>query len=174
MSYLQGVSDVLTEAGVALYWTTPAGLRVEQARLTSSTVFLCTQIDGPETRRRRALTVNGDTLSKKDQRAGVAPSFVHGVNAAHMAMTVNDLYSQGVRNFWIIHDSSGAPFAQCGEVFRSTREQFVQLMTPDLLRKWTEDVTAMLPEEYRVALPERPGYGELDLSGVMESVFAWF
>jgi len=32
-------------------------------------------------------------------------------------MVVNDLYAKGVRNFWMIHDSFGAPFAQCGEVF---------------------------------------------------------
>jgi len=117
---------------------------------------------------------NGDTLSKKGQRSGVAPNFVHGVDAAHMVMTVNALYAQGVRNFLMVHDSFGAPFAQCQEVFDTTREQFVALMSPDLLRIWTEQVTAGLTPEQREKLPELPEYGDLDVSQVRESVYAWY
>jgi DNA-directed RNA polymerase len=174
MAYLQDVADVMTGAGIPLYWKTPAGLGVEQARMGSETTFLCTQIGGPQTRRRRAFTLPGETLSKKDQRAGVAPNFVHGVDAAHMVLTVNDLYAGGVRNFWMIHDSFGAPFARCQEVFDSTRQQFVELMSPDLLRRWTEDVTEMLPEALKEKLPELPEYGKLYLSAVRDSTYAWF
>ncbi|KVU18596.1 DNA-dependent RNA polymerase [Burkholderia ubonensis] len=174
MSYLQAVSDVMTAAGIPLVWRTPAGLRVEQARMGRKSVRLETQIDGPESRRARTFTVDADDLSKNDQRAGVAPNFVHGVDASHMALVVNDLYARGVRNFWMIHDSFGAPFAQCGDVFRSTREQFIELMSPDLLRSWADDVTVALTDEQRAALPELPGYGELDLGVVRESVYAWF
>ncbi|KVQ33123.1 DNA-directed RNA polymerase [Burkholderia ubonensis] len=174
MSYLQAVSDVMTAAGIPLVWRTPAGLRVEQARVARASVVLKTQIAGPTSARKRTFTVDTDDLSRNDQRAGVAPNFVHGVDASHMAFVVNDLYGKGVRNFWMIHDSFGAPFAQCGEVFRSTREQFIELMSPDLLRSWADDVTAALTDEQRAALPELPGYGELDLGVVRESVYAWF
>lgn len=174
MAYLQAVSDVMTAAGMPLVWRTPAGLRVEQARLARKSVHLCTQIGGKDTRRRRAFTVDTDDLSKNDQRAGVAPNFVHGVDASHMAYVVNDLYARGVRNFWMIHDSFGAPFAQCGEVFRSTREQFITLMSPDLLRRWANDVTAALTDAQRAGLPELPSYGDLDVGVVRESVYAWF
>lgn len=174
MAYLQAVSDVMTAAGLPLAWRTPAGLRVEQARLARKSVHLCTQIGGKETRRRRAFTVDTDDLSKSDQRAGVAPNFVHGVDASHMAYVVNDLYARGVRNFWMIHDSFGAPFAQCGEVFRSTRDQFIELMSSDLLLRWTEDVTAVLTDAQRAELPELPVYGSLDIGVVRESLYAWF
>ncbi|WP_258170523.1 DNA-directed RNA polymerase [Burkholderia cepacia] len=174
MAFLQAVSDVMTAAGFPLVWRTPAGLRVEQARLARKSVRLETQISGPESRRSRTFSVDTDDLSKNDQRAGVAPNFVHGVDASHMAFVVNDLYRKGVRNFWMIHDSFGAPFAQCGEVFRSTREQFIELMSPDLLRRWTDDVVAALTDEQRAALPQIPSYGALDLSVVRESLYAWF
>jgi len=91
-----------------------------------------------------------------------------------MAMVVNELYARGVRNFWMIHDSFGAPFAQCDEVFRSTREQFAELMSGDLLREWTEHVIAGLPEGARAKLPSLPEYGDLDLNAVRDSVYAWF
>ncbi|AOJ66433.1 DNA-dependent RNA polymerase [Burkholderia ubonensis] len=174
MSYLQAVSDVMTAAGIPLVWRTPAGLRVEQARMCVRSIPIETQIGSSDTRKQRRFSVGTDDLSKNDQRAGVAPNFVHGVDASHMALVVNDLYEKGVRNFWMIHDSFGAPFAQCGEVFRSTREQFIELMSPDLLRSWTDDVTAAITDEQRAALPELPGYGELDLGAVRESVYAWF
>lgn len=174
MSYLQAVSDVMTAAGLPLVWRTPAGLRVEQARTCTRSVPLETQIGGPESRKQRRFTVDTGDLSKNDQRAGVAPNFVHGVDASHMAYVVNDLYARGVRNFWMIHDSFGAPFAQCGEVFRSTREQFIALMSPDLLRRWADDVTAALTDAQRAGLPEFPSYGSLDIGVVRESVYAWF
>ncbi|CAJ9667710.1 DNA-dependent RNA polymerase [Burkholderia pseudomallei] len=175
MSYLQAVSDVMTAAGLPLVWRTPAGLRVEQARCLSRKIAITTfPPDGPKTGRRREFTVDTATLGKNDQRAGVAPNFVHGVDASHMAYVVNDLYARGVRNFWMIHDSFGAPFAQCGEVFRSTREQFIALMSPDLLRRWADDVTAALTDAQRAGLPEFPSYGSLDIGVVRESVYAWF
>ncbi|KVV54046.1 DNA-dependent RNA polymerase [Burkholderia cepacia] len=174
MAYLQAVSDVMTAAGLPLVWRTPAGLRVEQARVVRKSIVLKTQIAGPTSARKRTFSLDTDDLSKSDQRAGVAPNFVHGVDASHMAFVVNDLYRKGARNFWMIHDSFGAPFAQCGEVFRSTREQFIELMSPDLLRSWTDGVVAALTDEQREALPEIPEYGALDLSVVRESIYAWF
>jgi DNA-directed RNA polymerase len=174
MSYLQAVSDVLTEEGVALHWKTPAGLGVQQARHETGSVRLDTQVAGPETRKTRTFVFNRDGLSKKAQRAGVSPNFVHGVDSSHMAMSVNALHAQGVRNFWMIHDSFGAPFAQCQAVFDTTREQFIELMSGDLLRQWTDDVTALLSPEGKAKLPSLPEYGELDLNEVRDSVYAWF
>jgi DNA-directed RNA polymerase len=172
MEYLQTVSDMLIEENIPLHWTTPAGLQVEQARYAEVGVVLDSVVCG--VRRQRTFYINGDTLSKKGQRAGVAPNFVHGVDASHMAMVVNDLHAKGVRSFWMIHDSFGAPLAQCGEVFRSTREQFIELMSGDLLRDWTESVTAGLSAEGKAKLPSLPEYGDLDLSAVRDSVYAWF
>jgi DNA-directed RNA polymerase len=174
MEYLQAVSDVLTEESMPLSWVTPAGLQVEQARYETRTFEIKTPAVGGAPRKARMFSLNGDRLSKKGQRAGVAPNFVHGVDASHMAMVVNDLAAKGVRNFHMIHDSFGAPFAQCGEVFRSTREQFVELMSGDLLRDWTEAVTAGLSAEGKAKLPNLPEYGDLDLNAVRDSVYAWF
>jgi DNA-directed RNA polymerase len=74
----------------------------------------------------------------------------------------------------MIHDSFGAPFAQCGEVFNSTREEFVELMSTDLLANWTAEVTADLPAAAKEKLPELPKYGSLNLNNVRDSLFAWF
>jgi DNA-directed RNA polymerase len=172
MAYLQGVADVLTEEGKPLRWTTPAGLVVTQERFNEITKPLVTRSFGIE--RKREFKVRKDTLSKRGQRAGVSPNFVHGVDASHMVRTVNALYRKGVRNFWMIHDSFGAPFAQCGDVFNATREEFVTLMSTDLLANWTTEVAAGLSPEGKASLPELPAYGSLELNEVRESLFAWF
>jgi DNA-directed RNA polymerase len=172
MAYLQAVTDVLTECGKPLQWTTPAGLVVTQERFNEESVRIDTSVLG--VRKSRTFYYTLDTLSKRGQRAGVSPNFVHGVDAAHMVRTVNALYRKGVRNFWMIHDSFGAPFAQCGEVFNSTREEFVELMSTDLLANWTAEVTADLPAKAKEKLPELPKYGSLNLNNVRDSLFAWF
>jgi len=88
-------------------------------------------------------------------------------------MTINALAAAGVRNFWMIHDSFGGPFAQCGQVYDATREQFVALMSGDLLAEWTADVTACLDEQSKKKLPPIPAYGTLDLGAVRDSTYAW-
>jgi DNA-directed RNA polymerase len=74
----------------------------------------------------------------------------------------------------MIHDSFGAPFAQCGDVFNATREEFVSLMSADLLESWTTEVTADLTPAGKASLPELPAYGSLDLNEVRDSLYAWF
>jgi DNA-directed RNA polymerase len=172
MAYLQSVADALTEEQKPLRWTTPAGLVVTQERLNEEKVALTTRSFG--IRRERVFKVRLDKLSKKAQRAGVSPNFVHGVDASHMVRTVNALYRQGVRNFWMIHDSFGAPYAQCGLVFSATRDEFVQLMSTDLLANWTAEVTADLSIVGKERLPEIPAYGSLDLEKVRDSGYAWY
>jgi DNA-directed RNA polymerase len=174
MGYLQEVSDVMTAAGLSLNWTTPVGLQVEQARYTMRTVDVMTPAVGNGPRRHRDLSVWNTTLDNRLQRSGVAPNFVHGVDAAHMVLTVNALYAQDVRNFWMIHDSFGAPFADIDKVFRSTREQFVNLMSADLLQNWTDEVTVNLTDEQKATLPSIPEYGSLKLEAVRDSVYAWY
>lgn len=173
MEYVQGVSDVLTDAGHPLQWVTPAGLVVEQARTRIETHVLKRGTDG-KAARQYTFAINTDELNKRAQRAGVSPNFVHGVDASHMVYVINDLYARGVRNFWMIHDSFGAPLAQCEQVFDSTREQFARLMSRDLLAEWTEQVTAVLSLDQKSKLPSLPEYGTLDLEQVKESIYAWF
>lgn len=174
MEYLQGVADVLTNAEHGMHWVTPVGLEVEQCRYGTESHILETVSPGTGKKRKRAFKVTSDTLSKRGQRAGVSPNFVHGVDAAHMVLTINALYRQGVRNFWMVHDSFGAPFAQCDDVYATTRAMFVELMSADLLDAWTQQVAAPLTQEQRDKLPPLPAYGALDLGEVRASTFAWF
>lgn len=182
MEYVQGVSDVLTDAGHSLKWVTPAGLTVEQARMCERTQDLDMRKTKADKGKQYRFSIETDKLNKRAQRAGVSPNFVHGVDAAHMVYVINDLHARGVRNFWMIHDSFGAPLAQCGEVFDSTREQFARLMSRDLLAEWTEHVTgrldadgrSVLTPEQKEKLPSLPEYGALDVQQVKESIYAWF
>jgi len=172
MNYLQTVCDVLTQDGKPLHWKTPAGLEVEQARVKTREVPI--RIGSIEDGRDEyVFLVDTEDLCPKKQRAGVSPNFVHGVDSSHMVMTINALAAAGVRNFWMIHDSFGAPFAQCDTVYKETREQFVSLMSSDLLAAWTADVTACLDEQSKKKLPPLPAYGSLDLEAVRDSTFAW-
>lgn len=172
MAYLQEVSDVLTAENLPLQWITPAGLRVTQARVGTTTERIETKTFG--IRRARVFQLDTDELNRNKQRSGFVPNLVHGVDAAHMCATINALAAAGVRNFWMVHDSFGAPLAQCSDVFEITREEFVRLMSRDLLREFTEQVTASLSDAGRAALPPVPEYGDLDLEAVRESLYAWY
>jgi len=172
MKYLQNVAGVVTKAGSETVWTTPAGLRVAQAAYSlAKPVKVRTMVGGAQWD--RSFVVASDTLDAGKQKAGVSPNFVHGVDASHMVMVVNDLVSKGVTSLWMVHDSFGVPFRDRGLAFDSTRAEFGRLMSGDLLRDWTDEVTAVLTDEQRDTLPAPPKRGELDLTEVKRSWFAW-
>jgi DNA-directed RNA polymerase len=172
MKYLQNVAGAVTKAGSETVWTTPAGLRVAQAAYSlAKPIKVRTMVGGAQWD--RSFVVASDTLDAGKQKAGVSPNFVHGVDAAHMVMVVNDLVSKGVTALWMVHDSFGVPFRDRGLAFDSTRAEFGRLMSGDLLRDWTDEVTAGLTDEQRGKLPTPPKRGELDLTEVKRSWFAW-
>lgn len=171
MDYIQSVADVMTAAGFSMEWTTPVGLRVSQAVYGTESSRVRTMVG--EQKWDRVFVSDTDKLDKRRQRAGVSPNFVHGVDASHMVLVINDLVSKGVTRLWMVHDSFGAPFRDRGVVYDSTRAEFGRLMSGNLLRDWTDEVTIALSDEQRATLPELPEYGELDLDEVKKSWFAW-
>jgi DNA-directed RNA polymerase len=172
MRYLQCVADVMTKAGKETVWTTPAGLKVAQAAYgTCKPYKVRTMVDG--TQWDRSFVVASNTLDSGKQKAGVSPNFVHGVDAAHMVMVVNDLVRKGVTSLWMVHDSFGVPFRDRGLAYDSTRAEFGRLMSGNLLRDWTDEVTAGLTDEQRGKLPALPERGQLDVDEVKKSWFAW-
>jgi DNA-directed RNA polymerase len=171
MGYLQKVATVMTDAGKPLNWTTPAGLAVSQAVYGTIPKKLHTEVG--DFQKDRVFVTSSGKLNKPKQRGGVVPNFVHGVDAAHMVMVVNDLVSKGVTSLWMVHDSFGVPFRDRGLAYDSTREEFGRLMSGDLLRDWTDEVKADLTDEQREKLPVPPARGKLDLEEVKKSWFAW-
>ena len=114
------------------------------------------------------------TIDKRKQRQGIAPNFVHSMDASHLMLTVNACVSKGIHSFAMIHDSYGTHAGNAGTLFKTVREVFVDTYkNHDVLQDIHDHVLNMLPDESAKELPEVPSKGTLDLDLVKESAYAF-
>lgn len=172
MDWLQEVSVVLTEAEMPVRWTSPIGLPVMQAYTDMIESRLGVHVGG----RRIQLTLKreGTRLSSRRQGSGIAPNFVHSLDAAHLLSTVNLGVENGLSSFAVIHDSFAVHACDTALLNGVLRESFVRQYEGPVLEEFREDLVSQL-EAVRPDLVEKipplPETGTLDLSAVRESEF---
>lgn len=182
MNWLQGVAKVLSKEELPVHWTTPDGFVVHQAYMDFSVVEVRSFVDGavvPNNTSTQAgqngvkvkmhLAVEGNRMDVNAQRNGIAPNFVHSLDATAMRMTVVAASKQGVRSFAMIHDSFGTTAAQTPTLARVLREEFVGIYQKhDVLEEFRQEVGRMLTEGELEAIPES---GILEIEDVLGSKF---
>ncbi|MDT8900620.1 DNA-directed RNA polymerase [Anaeroselena agilis] len=169
MNYLQKLARMVCKRGQVITWTTPMGLPVQQAYMEEKTQEIRLRLHGAIRRRLFATQATGN-IKKTEQVSGIAPNFIHSLDAAHLQLTVLNANEKGIKHFALIHDSYGAPVAQAGEMFQTVREAFLQLYTEhDPLGTFTSEMGIYLEEADE--LPPLPRQGKLKIEEVLESLY---
>ena len=166
MKWLQTCAKAVTKNGNVVNWVTPLGLPIQQNYMQTTTKVIEIKIAGKhlmlyDTRR------TGD-IDKRSQASGIAPNFIHSMDAAHLQLTVCNAVDAGIGHFAVIHDSFAAPVAQSDTLFKVVRQSFVQLYTEhDVLKEFR----AYMMEYVDKPLPPLPKKGTLDIEEVLNSPY---
>jgi DNA-directed RNA polymerase len=166
MGYLQEASRVLTDEGSPVKWVSPCGLPVIQRTWATERMKANFMYGG----KRIQLRWDEDTreLDKRAQASGVAPNFIHSMDAAHLMRTVNAMRAEGCEHFAMIHDSFGTHAANTDLLNHVLREEFVRMYSEaDWLQRFADSQATLA----KVELPAVPPKGSLDLNQVLESDF---
>lgn len=172
MEYLQAIAGIVSKEQLPIYWTTPTGFKVLQAKREEKSIEIKTKIGG------RVAIINKDELPKisiNKQKMSVAPNFIHSLDASVMMKTIDKAVRRGITHFAMIHDSYGTHAADAPALANILREAFVEMFTDNILLKWTEEVLKILPtnedKKKKITIPELPAFGNLDLHGVLDSPY---
>jgi DNA-directed RNA polymerase len=95
---------------------------------------------------------------------GIAPNFIHGLDAALLSSTVLKLKADGCTNFHLIHDSYGVPINQVSNLNLRVREAYVELFKQQPLQQWIKQVNPAFEERGNDIM-----INTLDLEEVMDS-----
>lgn len=166
MKWLQDCAKKVTKEGQVVTWVTPMGLPVQQSYMKTESKLVQIQCNG---KRMRIYSVkpSGD-VDKKAQASGIAPNFIHSMDAAHLQLTVCNCLDQGINHFAMIHDSYGTSPAKAKDMFRIVRESFVQMYTDnDVLENFRRDMSYFTDSK----LPAVPAKGNLDINSVLSSKY---
>jgi len=96
---------------------------------------------------------------------GIAPNFVHSLDACHLMKTVisaKDNYD--IESFAVVHDSFGTHACDIEHLGMVLRETFVDMYQEDVLKKFMKD-------QGDLDLPSLPEYGKLNVEEVKDAEF---
>lgn len=171
MDWLRTAAKIAGEASLPIWWTTPQGLPVLQAYREVHAQRLNIHYGGR--RLRVTLAVDGDHINKRAQANGIAPNFVHSLDAAHLMASVNAAADEGITDIAVIHDSFGTHAANTGRLSVLLRETFVEQYQPHRLEAFRDQLASQLPADLAKRLPPLPALGSLDLSEVLASDYVF-
>lgn len=161
MDWLQDAARTIVKTGdECIRWITPTGAPVVQVYYGSEVHRINTKLCGNLKIRVLSETSDVDLLRSKN---GIAPNFVHSMDAAHLTLTCNAAADAGITAFHMVHDDYGTHAADAGELYRLIREEFVGMYQ-------RHDMLQELRDAYPV-LPEPPEQGTLDLMQVIDSPY---
>lgn len=159
MDWLRLVSDVASKSGVELRWTAPSGWPVVQRYTKYDSKRIRTAV-GDSVRFIR-YREDRDELAPVQQANGVAPNFIHSLDAAVLAFAVCRARERKVHDVAVIHDSFNVLAADADAMARTLRDVVADVFTPDLLADFRDEIQKQLPAG--VDLPPLPEYGTLDV-----------
>lgn len=141
-------------------WVTPSGFLATQGYFEAEIHRITTRLHGVE--RIRVLTETDDP-DVSQHASGMAPNFVHSMDASHLALCTVAAAEAGITDLAMIHDDYGTHAANAGTLYRLIRETFHRMYTD-------HDPIQDLFDRYP-GLPKPPTKGNLDLDEVLASQF---
>ena len=162
MQYLQDIAKRVPRTH-ALTWKSPLGGLVinrysetEESRVNVRSMNLYMLL---------AYNRNYEICNRRKATAGIAPNFIHSLDATHLCMTALEFTGDMVP----IHDSMATHACDVDEMQLVIREQFVKLYTEhDVLGVVAEAAQATGADLTDI---ERPECGDLDINRVVSSPF---
>jgi DNA-directed RNA polymerase len=183
MKWLQDCSKLIVEGNQPIYWVTPSGFVVRHFYGRQQKGLVRVTLNG-----RKVNLVVFETTKDLDpaaQTRGVPPNFVHSLDAAALALTVNACPERGISHITGIHDAYGTHAADMNKLAALLREAFVDVHEREPIEVFWEacrDIlegvyvsrgvdpaeAKALAEEQRPAFPE---VGTLDIRQVLKSAY---
>lgn len=171
MDWLRSAAAVASEGDLPLWWTTPMGLPILQEYKEQRGTFV--EVHWAGRRVELVLQPETDKLDRRSQANGVAPNFVHSLDAAHLQAVALRCKRAGIRHIAVIHDSFGTHAADTEQLSAILRDTFVEQYSGDVLGALYDELVDQLGPDLAEKLPRPPATGNLDLNVIRDAPFAF-
>lgn len=160
MTWLKKSSRKIIKVGgdPRITWTSPSGFPASQTYYEEATFRVLTRLHGKYQIR---IAEKRDIPDSGRHASGMAPNFVHSLDAAHLHLTVASLAEQGITSIMAVHDDLGCHAANADVLFKTIRQEFVDMYTE-------HDPVQELCSKYDY-LTDPPSKGSLNIEEVLLS-----
>lgn len=148
------------ESDGVISWVSPSGFLATQAYFEVEEHRIRTRLHGKV---RLAVLSERDEVSSDRHASGLAPNFVHSMDAAHLHLVAEAAGRLGIDALAMIHDDYGTHAADAQKLFTLIRVQFLDMYERN---DPIAEFAGLYPE-----CPPPPDKGSLDLTEVLASDF---
>lgn len=178
MDFLRAYSHQLAKEGKPVCWTSPAGFPVVQKynKFVGKRVKIFLYDREAKVRKQtRVNLLEEDTESYDTRKAasGVAPNFVHSLDAAHMQLSVLLALDNGIEDFFLIHDAFATNATDTWVFYHCIRRAFVDMYEDECVFSNFEAEVRQQMANPNQDLPSVPPKGDLDITGVLDSEYCF-
>jgi DNA-directed RNA polymerase len=178
MTMLQKLAKALAHEGKPVRWTTPTGIpwcnRYHDRIVSSVNLFMHDK--GVRVRHQQILLSTGmkKEIDKTRASNGIAPNFVHALDASHLMLVANACVAEGIHNIATVHDSFGCLASRATRFNEIIREQFVQMYEQhDVLNEVLAQAKCDLTQDNWHRLPDAPTQGPLNIKEVLNARYCF-
>jgi DNA-directed RNA polymerase len=169
MDWLRSVTKAVNKNDQHAGWETPLGFKVIQPYLKTRGKRVTLIFNGQQMR--LTLSVEGMAVNGREHVTGVAPNFVHSMDACHLQMTVNRM-KEVTDSFAVIHDSFGVHACDVDELNYALRDEFINLYSDnDVLLNFYQTMQPRAKDEDWVKITTPPEAGDYDIEEVRDADF---
>lgn len=168
MAWLRDIANLCSDHKVAIQWTTPTKFKVFQLVPNLKKITISTQI-GKHHRCRKVFLQDELSISRRGQADGLAPNFIHSLDAAIMTLTTQRATAEGIVNLNMVHDSFACHAADAPRLAEILRQVVVEVFSVDRLAEFRAEIQRLLGPT--VDVPEVPPLGTLDVTSVVNSSY---
>jgi len=157
--FLKDLTKEVIEKGSHVFYRTPIfGFPVVHRIVKYDTTRVTTAL--------AKLTIRTPTtqLDARKMVNGIAPNYIHSLDAVLMFRTVERLLARGVTDFALIHDSYGVHASDTEKLAEEVRESYIELFEDDPLYNFVEQAAP-----FRALEAKEIVIGDLDLNEVRDS-----
>ena len=138
MDWLKEAAKMAAGTDLPVRWTTPVGFTALQDYRVDEGYIVDFVALGK--RYQLTLTKTGDKLDRRKQSMGIAPNFVHALDAAHLMRTVLFCSQDGIKDFAMIHDSYGVHAGHASRLRDNLRDAFIEQYNQPVLEKFRDEL----------------------------------
>ncbi|PMM26363.1 DNA-directed RNA polymerase [Vibrio breoganii] len=173
MKYFQKVATLVADNDIEVKWKTPLGFTCNSTGFNTKEKKTECFINGT-IHRPIYHVLDASSIDVKAIKRSIAPNIVHSLDSALLQSVVNLAYEKyGIRHFSLIHDSFGTHAGNTEVFFKCIREAFVELFRADVFDDIASQLESLVPEGLKDSIPPRPTYGNLDVTQVLNSEYAF-
>jgi DNA-directed RNA polymerase len=159
-SSAKAILPTLSEETPLITWTSPSGFPASQSYFEENVHRINTHLKGLIKIRMLQET---DTPDKNRHASGLAPNFVHSMDAAHLHLVAAECTGKGITSLAMIHDDYGTHADKSQKLYEIIRAKFVDMYS-------SNDPVAEFHAKYPVT-SKPPSLGTLDIKEVLRSDF---